>query len=83
MSNPSVPICLRTLHADISYHLEQIEKLFKGKPKITLVVRNSDSPTHEKDVLMGNDSAEGAISAIRELTANPAYVLPPYSEVKP
>lgn len=75
------PQYLRTLQENISYHLDQIGKLFKGKPKVTLVVRNGDSPTHDKDVVITNDTAEKAIAAIRELDANPAHILPADSDV--
>jgi hypothetical protein len=56
---------LQQLHYDISEDLERIAKRFKGRPKITLIVRNPELA--DGDVLISDDDFEQAIAAIRRL----------------
>ena len=66
---------LRNLQANIADSLEDIRALFKGEPKITLIIRNPD--VEDGDVILSDDDFEKAIAAIRHLQAKAAHTFPP------
>lgn len=53
---------LARVHADIATHLVEIEGLFKGRRKCTVIVRNPEND--EEDVLVSNDSIDGIRQAV-------------------
>lgn len=66
---------LLNLQADIADSLEVIRALFKGAPKITLIVRNP--AVEDGDVIISDDDFELAIGAIRHLQAKARHTFPP------
>lgn len=67
------------LREEISWHLDEIEKLFRDPVKLTVVIRNLRSP--DRDVVMGNDEPADAMAAIKRLGDASAIQIP--ADVKP
>jgi hypothetical protein len=59
---------LLNLQAEIADHLEAISKLFKQRPKITIVIRTPWlGPNKDGDVVISDDDFDLAIAAIQRL----------------
>ena len=67
---------LLRLQADIADHLERICDLFTQRPKITIIIR-TPWLVGEGDVVLTDDSAEEAITALRKLEASKTATITP------
>ncbi len=56
---------LPDLHFALESHLHRIERLFKPGAKLTLIVRNPDTPG-DAGVLLTNDDLEEVVAEIRK-----------------
>lgn len=60
---------LKNLQYEVADHLEAISKLFKRRPKITIVIRTPwiEADGKDGDVILSDDDFDLAISAINRL----------------
>ena len=62
------------LRNEVAWHLDEIAKLFKQRPKMTIVIRADWLPNG--DVILTDDDQEKAIAAIRRLHEKPDILIP-------
>lgn len=67
-----LPDPLVQLHDDLSVLLNRAAALFVPGAKLTLVVRHPSHPDGSRDVVIGNDTSDAAIAAIRVREADTA-----------
>ena len=63
------------LHAVLCDHLEQIAKLYKVRPRITLIVRVPGAP--DQGTFLSDDAWADAVGCVEYLKGNATYVAGP------
>lgn len=62
--NNELPLNLRRVGEEVSYHLDEIKKLFLPGVKVTLLVRRPSRPDGSQDFSMSDDDPTEAIRAL-------------------